>query len=96
MRRQESRRGATVTDNADREGCSPEMIALEVADGFKTPAGNSVHGEKLQGQAVPVPPGIADRIEPDTTIVLTGGDPVIGAEHCAPSDKSKQRGRGQR
>ena len=42
---------------------------------------------------MPVPPGISDRIEPDTTIVLTGGDPVIGAEQCAPSDKSKQRDR---
>ena len=58
-----------VTDNADREGCSPEMVALEVADGFKTPAGNSVHGEKLKWQAVPDPPGLLDRIEPDTTIV---------------------------
>jgi len=34
MRRQESRRGAMVTDDADREGCSPEMTALEVADDF--------------------------------------------------------------
>lgn len=48
MRRQESRRGAMVTGNADREDCSPEMTAMEVADGFKTPAGNSryaVNGE---------------------------------------------------
>ena len=44
MRRQESRRGAMVTDKAGREGCSPEMAALEVADGFETPAGNSRHG----------------------------------------------------
>lgn len=69
MRRQESRRGAMVTDKADREGCSPEMTALEGADGFKTPAGNSGYGEKLKGQAVPDHPGLLDRIEPDTTIV---------------------------
>ena len=43
-----------VTDNADREGCSPEMTVLEGADGFKTPASNSGHGVKLKGQAVPV------------------------------------------
>jgi len=58
-----------VTGEADREGCSPEMTALERADGFKTPAGNSGHGEKLKGQAVPDHPGLLDRIEPDTTIV---------------------------
>ena len=69
MRRQESRRGAMVTDKADREGCSPEMTSLEMADCLKAPAGNSRHGAKLKGQAVPVPPGISDRIEPDTTIV---------------------------
>jgi hypothetical protein len=69
MRRQESRRGAMVTDNADREGCSPEMTVLEGADGFKTPAGNSGYGEKLKGQAVPDHPGFLDRIELDTTIV---------------------------
>ena len=34
-----------VTDNADREGCSPEMTVLEGADGFESPAGNSGHGE---------------------------------------------------
>ena len=62
-------RGAMVTGNADREGCSPEMTALEMADGFKTPAGNSGHGEELKGQAVPAHPGLLDRIEPDTTIV---------------------------
>lgn len=55
MRRQESRRGAMVTDKADRKGCSPEMTALEEADGFKTPAGNSRHDEKLKGQAVSAP-----------------------------------------
>ena len=44
MRRQESRRGAMVTGKADREGCSPEMTALEEADGFESPAGNSRHG----------------------------------------------------
>ena len=69
MRRQESRRGAMVTGDADREGCSPEMTSLEGADGFKTPAGNSGHGAKLKGQAGPVPPGISDRIEPDITNV---------------------------
>ena len=69
MRRQESRRGAMVTGKADREGFSPEMTVLEGADGFVSPAGNSGHGEKLKGQVVPVPPGISDRIEPDTTIV---------------------------
>jgi hypothetical protein len=58
-----------VTDNADREGCSPEMTVLEGADGFKTPAGNSGYGEKLKGQAVPDHPGFLDRIELDTTIV---------------------------
>ncbi len=35
-----------VTGEADRESCSPEMTVLEGADGFKTPAGNSGHGEK--------------------------------------------------
>jgi hypothetical protein len=40
-----------VTGKADREGCSPEMTALEGADGFKTPAGNSSHGEKKVGMA---------------------------------------------
>lgn len=49
MRRQESRRGAMVTGDADREGCSPEMTALEGADGFKAPAGNSGHGVELKG-----------------------------------------------
>lgn len=58
-----------VTGNADREGCSPEMTALEMADGFKIPAGNSGHGEKLKGQVVPDHPGLLDRIEPDTTNV---------------------------
>lgn len=58
-----------VTGKADREGCSPEMTALEVADGLKTPAGNSSHGEALKGQAVPDHPGLLDRIEPDTPIV---------------------------
>ncbi len=58
-----------VTGDADREGCSPEMTVLEGADGFKTPAGNSGHGEHSKGQAVPAPPGLLDRIEPDTTIV---------------------------
>ena len=46
-----------VAGKADREGFSPEMTSLEVADGLKAPAGNSVHGEKLKWQAVP-PPGI--------------------------------------
>lgn len=47
-----------VTGKADREGCSPEMTALEGADGFESPAGNSGHGEELKWQVVPVPPGI--------------------------------------
>ena len=34
MRRQESKRGAMVTGDADREDCSPEMTALEMVDGF--------------------------------------------------------------
>jgi hypothetical protein len=46
-----------VTGKADREGCSPEMTALEGADGFKTPAGNSRHDDKLEWQAVPDHPG---------------------------------------
>jgi len=46
-----------VTGKADREGCSPEMTALEGADGFKSPAGNSRHGEELKWQAVPDHPG---------------------------------------
>jgi len=46
-----------VTGDADREGCSPEMTALEVADGFKAPAGNSGHGVELKGQAVSDHPG---------------------------------------
>ncbi len=46
-----------VTGKADREGCSPEMTALEGADGFKTPAGNSGHSEELKGQAVSAHPG---------------------------------------
>ena len=47
----------------------PKSTLFEVADGLETPAGNSVHGEKLKWQAVPDPPGLLDRIEPDTTIV---------------------------
>ena len=35
----------------------PKYSLLEVAEGFKTPAGNSGHGAKLKGQAVPDPPG---------------------------------------
>ena len=57
MRRQESRRGAMVTGKADREGCSPEMTSMEGADGIKTPAGNSGHGEELKWQAVFAHPG---------------------------------------
>ena len=30
-----------VTGEADREGCSPEMTVLEMADSLKPPAGNS-------------------------------------------------------
>jgi hypothetical protein len=59
-----------VTGKADREGCSPEMTALERADGFKTPAGNSSHGEKKSWNGKPcLTPGISDRIEPDRMIV---------------------------
>ncbi len=50
-------RGAMVTGKADREGCGPEMTALEGADGIKTPAGNSSHGEELKWRAVPDHPG---------------------------------------
>jgi len=57
MRRQENRRGAMVTGEAGREGCSPELTVFEMADGLKTPAGNSGHGEELKGQAVPAHPG---------------------------------------
>ena len=96
MRRQESRRGAMVTDKADREGCSPEKTVLEGADGFKTPAGNSRHGEELKGQAVPDHPGSQTVSSLTQRLCGNQGDPVIGAEQCAPSDKSKQRGRGQR
>ena len=41
---------------------SPEMTALERADGFKPPAGNSVTGDKASR---PYPPGIEGRTEPD-------------------------------
>jgi hypothetical protein len=49
-----------------REGSSPEKTALEVADGFKTPAGNSVGCAVAQATkaSAPRPPGITDRIEP--------------------------------
>ena len=96
MRRQESRRGAMVTDKADREGCSPEMVALEGAEGFKTPAGNSRQGEELEWQAVSDPPG--SQAVSSLTLRLCGnqGDPGIGAEDRAPSDKCKERERGQR
>ena len=46
-----------VTGKADREGCSPEMTSMEGADGIKTPAGNSGHGEELKWQAVFAHPG---------------------------------------
>ena len=78
-----------VTDNADREGCSPEMTSLEGADGFKTPAGNSGYGEELKGQAVFDHPG--SQAVSSLILRLCGnqGDPSIGAEERAPSDKSK-------
>jgi hypothetical protein len=53
-----------VTGDADREGCSPEMTAMEKADGFKTPAGKSKHSAK-SGRAVNAIPGIKGRIELD-------------------------------
>ena len=85
-----------VTDKADREGCSPEMTSLEWADGFKTPAGNSGHGEELEWQAVSDHPG--SQAVSSLTLRLCGnqGDPSIGAKDRAPSDKCKERGRGQR
>ena len=49
-----------------REGSSPEMTALERADGFKTPAGHSVVRATATAvkASAPRPPGIADRFEP--------------------------------
>ncbi len=49
-----------------REGSSPEKTALEVADGFKMPVGNSVGCAVAQATkaSAPRPPGIADRIKP--------------------------------
>jgi len=41
---------------------SPEMTALEWADGFKTPAGNSATHTMASELC---PPGIDDRSEPD-------------------------------
>jgi hypothetical protein len=43
MRRHESKRGAKVTGQADPEGLSPEMTALEGADSVFPLAGNSCH-----------------------------------------------------
>jgi hypothetical protein len=65
------------------------MTALEGADGFKTPAGNSGRGEKLKGQAVYAHPG--SQTVSSLTQRLSGnpGDPSIGAEDRAPSDKSE-------
>ena len=85
-----------VTGKADREGFSPEMTSLEVADGLKAPAGNSRHGAKLKGQAVSAHPGSQTVSSLTQRLCGNQGDPVIGAEQCAPSDKPKQRGRGQR
>ena len=96
MRRQESRRGAMVTDKADREGCSPEMTVLEWADDFKIPAGNSGYGEELKWQAVPDHPGSQAVSSLTQRLCGNQGDPSIGAEERAPSDKCKERGRGQR
>ncbi len=63
MRRQESRRGAMVTGEADCQDRSPEMTALEEVDGFKTPVDNNKHDDRWQ--AVFVLPGVGGRIEPD-------------------------------
>jgi len=46
--------------NNSREGCSPEMTALERADGFKTPAG---HSAMCDSASALHPPGIADPVE---------------------------------
>ena len=68
-----------VTGKADREGCSPEMAVLEVADGFKTPASNSRHGAELKWQGVSDHPG--SKTVSSLTLRLCGnqGDPSIGA-----------------
>jgi len=71
------------------------MTALERADDFKAAAGNSGYGVELKWQAVFDHPG--SQTVSSLTRRLRGnqGDPGIGAEHRAPSDKSKQRGRGR-
>ena len=60
MRRHEKKRGAKVTGNADPEGYSPEMTALEKADSVVRLAGNSCQRVKA---SVDKRPGILVRIE---------------------------------
>ncbi len=84
-----------VTGKADREGCSPEMTALEVADGFKTPAGDSSCGVELKWQAVAAHPGSQTVSSLTQRLCGNQGVPGIGAKDRAPFDKSKQRGKGQ-
>ena len=63
MRRYENRRGAMVTDKADREGDKSRNDGLERADGFMTPASNKAIRVKASGLS---PPGIVSRFEPDS------------------------------
>ena len=55
MRRQESRRGAMVTGDADREGCSPEKTASERVDDLQASADNSTHSERKGELVLPLP-----------------------------------------
>jgi hypothetical protein len=43
MRRHERKRGTKVTGDADPEGYSPEITALDMADSLDLLAGNSCH-----------------------------------------------------
>ena len=71
------------------------MTALEGADGFKTPAGNSGRGVELKWQAVSDHPGSQTVSSLTRRLCGNQGDPGIGAKYRAPSDKPKQRGRGR-
>ena len=78
-----------VTGKADREGYSPEMTVLEMADGFESPAGNSRHGAELKWQGVSDHPGSKTVSSLTQRLYGNQGDPSVGAEERAPSDKCK-------
>ena len=56
------------------------MTALERADGFKTPAGNSA---ACVLASTSYPRGILDPVEPEWRVCGNHGDPVAGADTIA-------------